>query len=97
MNKVRKPECKHCKKECKTNRQIYCSAACYTNSGHRAAIGRDNGKSTYNKYWEKYAAAFHRKYGHLSYTEQVRRLIKIGQMRAYSSRFRQKHADQSMQ
>ena len=46
---VRKPLCKYCGKSNKTTRQIYCSPKCYTDSGHRKAMGMKYNESKTNR------------------------------------------------
>lgn len=86
MSKIRTPLCKYCHKDCKRVNSIYCSKECYTASGHRAAMGRKSGGLAHKDYWEKYAAAFKRRFGNLPFPEQVKMLIKLGQRRAYRPR-----------
>lgn len=95
MNHVRRALCKHCGGECKTNRAIYCSKECYTDSGRRVSAGRENGKIWATKFWDKFANTFDRKYGHLPRRDQVKMLIRIGQKRAYFKNYREKQNERT--
>lgn len=90
MNVTRTPECKHCGKSCKKKNAIYCSKDCYTNSGHRRAMGKANGEKRFKKFWITFANNFQKKHGHLPFAEQARLLVGIGQRKAYHYKFRHK-------
>lgn len=81
------PLCIHCKvRKVNRPRALFCSSKCYSESGHRANVGKINGAKWSVNYWKRFYITFNNKFGHLDWPSKCKVLVGIGVRRGMKLR-----------